>query len=172
MPSTSAERFALREEIQRTQPFAMGRPVNAQRFGELTLETDNDAWLWASEPLLRRHMAVMGLSGAGKSKFLEGLCRHLMDTGNGFTLIDPHGDTAQAVADYAAAIARQRGDDYVIPRFHYLCPSLEWLFAFDPFAHAESNLPLAADAQYGQEALRVKRGPPPPSAPSIPLSKR
>lgn len=63
------------------------------------------------------HLAVLGGSGSGKSKFLERLCRCRMEarlvrpegTGGGFCLIDPHGDLSEDLLAYAAY--RQRVTD-------------------------------------------------------------
>ncbi len=144
-------RFLLRQEIRRTQPYHIGHPLSADKFEHNKLELQTDTWMMVEDPLLRRHMAFMGTSGSGKSKLIESLCRHLIDTQNGFTFIDPHGDTAQAVADYAAKIAREKGDDYILPRFHYLKPSRDWLFSLDPFHSAEESLPENVDPEFAQE---------------------
>jgi TraM recognition site of TraD and TraG len=50
-----------------------------------------------------KHVFIAGGSGNGKSKLLELICRQLLDQGQGFTFIDPDGDTGKAVAAYAAA---------------------------------------------------------------------
>ena len=53
-----------------------------------------------NEPCLSRHLAVFGGSGWGKSKFLELLCRLLLDNYRGFCLIDPHGDLSEDILAY------------------------------------------------------------------------
>jgi len=50
--------------------------------------------------LLKTHLHVMGLSGFGKSYFLELLCRAILDRGQGLTLIDPHGFLYDAMLQY------------------------------------------------------------------------
>jgi uncharacterized membrane protein YgcG len=50
----------------------------------------------------RAHMHVIGSSGSGKSKFLEWLMRGDLDNGQGFCLIDPHGELYEEVVHYAA----------------------------------------------------------------------
>lgn len=52
------------------------------------------------------HMHVIGKTGTGKTTLLELLLRQDIDTGRGLTLIDPHGDLALRVADYAKATGR------------------------------------------------------------------
>lgn len=53
-------------------------------------------WLKYRVPLakLNTHIYVVGRSGKGKSKFLEGLLWQLITSGHGCGLIDPHGDLA------------------------------------------------------------------------------
>lgn len=86
-----------------------------------------------NEHQLSRHMAVFGGSGSGKSKFLELLCRKMLDDYRGFCFIDPHGDTVEDLLAYAE---KRRGDlrtDAVCKRIHYLEPTFETVFGFDPF---------------------------------------
>jgi hypothetical protein len=62
-------------------PFSWGRSWGLKRFG---VEIDS----------LSTHMYVVGRSGKGKSKFLEGLLWQMINHGRGCGLIDPHGDLA------------------------------------------------------------------------------
>ncbi len=55
-----------------------------------------------SEKDRRTHLHVIGSSGSGKSKFLEWLMRGDLASGQGFCLIDPHGELYDEVAHYAA----------------------------------------------------------------------
>lgn len=50
-----------------------------------------DAW--------RRHCYLIGATGTGKSTLLENLMREIFESGGGFAFFDPHGDTAQRIAD-------------------------------------------------------------------------
>lgn len=50
----------------------------------------------------RTHMHVIGSSGSGKSKFLEWKMRGDLRNGQGFCLIDPHGELYDEVVHYAA----------------------------------------------------------------------
>ena len=150
MPLTSEERIRLRQEVRRTQPYHIGHPLSVNKFDQTQFELQSNTWMLLDDPLLRRHMAFMGTSGSGKSKLIESFCRHLIDTQNGFTFIDPHGDTAQALADYAAKIALDKGDEYIMSRFHYLKPSPEWLFALDPFDAAKTDS-SADEAKFAEE---------------------
>jgi hypothetical protein len=43
----------------------------------------------------RVHHHIIGVSGAGKSRYLAHLYFQLVEAGFGYTLIDPHGDLAE-----------------------------------------------------------------------------
>lgn len=118
----------------RTADVDLGMPVDISHVFKGFLRTESTAKLSASYSQFRRHMAVLGVSGAGKSKFLELLGRHLFDSLNGFTFIDPHGDTVEALLEYAVHFALEHGDDAVFDRLHYLQPSSKWCFSYDPYA--------------------------------------
>lgn len=45
------------------------------------------------------HVYVIGKTGTGKSTLLEAMARQDMEHGNGFALIDPHGDLVERIAD-------------------------------------------------------------------------
>ena len=62
-------------------PFSWGRNWGLKRF---SVDVDS----------LSTHMYVVGRSGKGKSKFLEGLLWQMINHGYGCGLIDPHGDLA------------------------------------------------------------------------------
>ncbi|MCB0354979.1 MAG: type IV secretory system conjugative DNA transfer family protein [Bdellovibrionales bacterium] len=59
----------------------------------------------------RRHMYVVGKSGAGKSKLLELLVRNDIEAGYGCAVLDPHGDL---VDNLLRAIPEERIEDVVI----------------------------------------------------------
>lgn len=54
------------------------------------------------------HMYVIGKTGTGKSTLLETLMREDLRLGNGFALLDPHGDLAERVRD---AVPEERKED-------------------------------------------------------------
>ena len=62
-------------------------------------------------PDRRRHAYIIGKSGVGKSKLLELLIRQDIAYGHGLCLIDPHGDTIEAMLNY---IPEERIEDVVI----------------------------------------------------------
>lgn len=130
MPAADA-RLQLSLAKIRNRPFNFGNPMDGQNLcTNESLQADLQRIVSANPDQLARHIAVMGVSGSGKSKFLELLCRHLINGLNGFTFIDPHGDTAEALLAY---LAKEKGDAF-LDRIHYLQPTSQTTFAFDPFA--------------------------------------
>lgn len=57
-----------------------------------------------------RHHYIIGKSGTGKSVFLDMLARQDAWNGDGFCLIDPHGDLAESVLEY---IPKERAKDVI-----------------------------------------------------------
>ena len=53
------------------------------------------------------HMYIIGKTGGGKSTLLEGMALQDLATGNGFALIDPHGDLAERIAARLAHSGRK-----------------------------------------------------------------
>lgn len=61
--------------------------------------------LWPIKTVLKgeqlaAHMHVLGVSGTGKSKFLESIWTQLFQQGVGVTFMDPHGDSVLALMEY------------------------------------------------------------------------
>jgi hypothetical protein len=57
------------------------------------------------EELRPTHLAIIGLSGVGKSYLIENLIRQDIQQGTGFVLFDVHGDLADSVVAYLASRA-------------------------------------------------------------------
>src|SRR5438067_1642380 len=72
----------------------------------------------------RAHTYILGRTGMGKSTLLETLIASDIASGNGFAVLDPHGDLADAVLKRAEA---ERRDDLIV---------------FDPAAHPVGYNPL------------------------------
>lgn len=87
----------------------------------------------------RTHFYVVGASGTGKSKFLEWLIRQDIDRGNGFGVIDPHGDLIEDVKGYLAlAISKEELENRVV----LIDPTDErFTVAFNPLERVEGMLP-------------------------------
>jgi type IV secretory pathway TraG/TraD family ATPase VirD4 len=63
----------------------------------------------------RRHLYVIGKTGSGKSTLLFNLMQADLEGGQGFALLDPHGDLAVAVADATPATRIAHGVIYLDP---------------------------------------------------------
>lgn len=53
-----------------------------------------------------RHLYLLGQTGTGKSPLISNLVRQDIEAGTGVTLIDPHGDLAEAI--YRHDVERRR----------------------------------------------------------------
>jgi hypothetical protein len=98
-----------------------------------------------SEEDRRIHFYVVGASGTGKSKFLEFLIRQDIKKGNGFGVIDPHGDLIEDVKGYLAlALPREEIEERVV----LIDPTDErYTVAFNPLEKIEgvSSAEIAAE---------------------------
>lgn len=56
------------------------------------------------------HFYVIGATGSGKTKFLEFLIRQDIEKGNGFGVIDPHGDLVEDIKGFLACRNKVNGD--------------------------------------------------------------
>jgi Type IV secretion-system coupling protein DNA-binding domain len=73
----------------------------------------------------RRHLYLIGKSGSGKSKLLELLVNEDIQSGQGFAVLDPHGDLVDAILRY---IPKHRIEDVVL-----LDPAdIDFPIAFNP----------------------------------------
>jgi hypothetical protein len=78
----------------------------------------------------RRHLYIIGKSGVGKSKLLELMIRQDIAFGHGCCVIDPHGETIDAVLDF---IPENRIEDVVI-----IDPSdVAFPVSFNPLANVD-----------------------------------
>jgi hypothetical protein len=91
------------------------------------------------------HFYVVGASGTGKSKFLEFLIRQDVEKGNGFGVIDPHGDLIEDIKGYLAlALPREEIEERVV----LIDPTDErYTVAFNPLEKIEgvSSAEIAAE---------------------------
>lgn len=74
-----------------------------------------------------RHLYVIGKTGVGKSKFLSSLMHEDINRGNGFAVIDPHGDL---IDEILAVIPPERYKDVVL----FDPTDTEFPFAFNPLS--------------------------------------
>jgi len=93
----------------------------------------------------RVHFYVVGASGTGKSKFLEFLIRQDIRKGNGFGVIDPHGDLIEDIKSYLAlALSKNELEEKVIP----IDPTDEdYTVAFNPLEKIDGISPAEISAE-------------------------
>jgi Cdc6-like AAA superfamily ATPase len=91
------------------------------------------------------HFYIVGASGTGKSKFIEFLIRQDIKKGNGFGVIDPHGDLIKDVKGYLAlALPREELEEKLV----LIDPTDErYTVAFNPLEKIEgvSSAEIAAE---------------------------
>lgn len=86
----------------------------------------------------RSHLYLIGKTGTGKSTLLETLMRHDISSGNGFTLLDPHGDLIERIKQF---IPDTRTSDVI----DFDVPDRKQPFGFNPLSGVPiSKRPLAA----------------------------
>jgi len=84
------------------------------------------------------HVHVLGKTGVGKSTLLETLISHDLQAGNGFALIDPHGDLAENVVERASTV---HGRDIV----HLDAADPNQPYGYNPLRRVrDDRIPLAA----------------------------
>ena len=107
------------------------------RFARVDFRSDERVFGIKDEDRLL-HMYVIGKTGTGKSTLMENMALQDLERGNGFALIDPHGDL---VARIAARIPESRRDDII-----YLdATDPNQPFGYNPLRHVrEDRIALAA----------------------------
>jgi len=103
------------------------------------------------------HVAVLGGSGAGKSKFLELLLRNCFLNGKAFGLWDPHGDLAKSLLAYVAALKASGLADNLWRKVHYLELTRGCVFSFDPVSRAPLRSVVGDYAYFQWLKTRVDR---------------
>jgi Type IV secretion-system coupling protein DNA-binding domain len=69
------------------------------------------------------HMYVIGASGSGKTKFLEFPIQQDINLGNGFCIIDPHGDLVEETKGFLAAYYQRTNDERIFDRVIIVDPT-------------------------------------------------
>jgi hypothetical protein len=86
----------------------------------------------------RSHLYLIGKTGSGKSTLLETFMRHDLLAGNGFTLLDPHGDLVERIKQF---IPHERAGDVI----DFDVPDSKQPYGFNPLSNVPtSKRPLAA----------------------------
>src|SRR5262245_52997258 len=84
------------------------------------------------------HIYIIGKTGTGKSTLLETMALQDLQRGNGFALIDPHGDLVERIA---ARIPPSRRPDVV----YFNAPDPRQPYGYNPLRHvSEDRISLAA----------------------------
>jgi GTPase SAR1 family protein len=100
------------------------------------------------------HIGILGLSGVGKSYFLEHLIRQDIDRKTGFVLFDVHGDLADNVVRYLAE--RSRTDPDVLSRTILIEPfDPDFTIGFNPLERSSDASPFL-QAQELAHILRTR----------------
>lgn len=79
--------------------------------GEVSYRNENKKVYFASRADRQRHLYIVGQTGTGKSKFIEGMIIQDIINGEGVALVDPHGESVEYVL---ANIPKERIDDVVM----------------------------------------------------------
>jgi|Deesub1362B_J571_1020462.scaffolds.fasta_scaffold00067_45 hypothetical protein len=108
---------------------------------------NRDEWQMAEieEKDRATHLYIVGASGTGKSKFLEFLIRQDVLKGNGFGIIDPHGDLVEEIKGFLAlALTKEEIEKRVV----YVDPADEkYTIAFNPLERIEGIIPAEIAAE-------------------------
>ena len=99
------------------------------------------------------HLYVIGASGSGKTKFLEFLIQQDIQQGNGFAVIDPHGDLVEDIKGFLACYAGYYGEE-VFDRVVVVDPTdPKYTAGFNPL----ERLPGVSVAEQAQELISAFR---------------
>src|SRR5260221_9763378 len=110
---------------------------NVTHFGQVDFRNDHRLFGIKDEDRFS-HIYIIGKTGTGKSTLLETMALQDLERGNGFVLIDPHGDLVERIA----ARVPPRLRDKVI----YLdATNPNQPYGYNPLRHvSEDRIPLAA----------------------------
>jgi hypothetical protein len=103
--------------------------------------------VWMTPALAASHALVVGQTGSGKSKLIEALGRQFIASGQGFCLLDLHGDLAGELAKFGATLPEEQRERFT--------RSLVWLDAADPERTVTFN-PLAAGSRGDTATQRLE----------------
>lgn len=88
----------------------------------------------------RRHLAILGKTGMGKTTLLQSLITADIQAGRGVGIVDPHGDLAETIL---AAVPRSRTNDVIL----FDAADAKYPVAFNPLACSQRHQrPLVAGA--------------------------
>ncbi|MDB6147568.1 MAG: hypothetical protein JWO45_1232, partial [Spartobacteria bacterium] len=110
---------------------------NVTRLGQVDFRDDRR--IFGIKPEDRfSHIYIIGKTGTGKSTLMESMARQDLASGNGFALIDPHGDLAERINGHIPA---NRKDDVIY--LNAADPTQP--YGYNPLRHVRADrIPLAA----------------------------
>jgi hypothetical protein len=98
------------------------------------------------------HMYVIGASGSGKTKFLEFPIQQDIKLGNGFGIIDPHGDLIDETIGFLAEYYHETHDESIFDRVVIVDPTdPKYTVTFNPL----EILPGVEPIEQAQELVMV-----------------
>src|SRR5918996_154338 len=154
-PQKPASRQTIIEPANQPAPPAV---IDEEIPGMLDLgwyySAEKDQLQMAKIPLKDRaiHMYVIGASGSGKTKFLEFPIQQDIRLGNGFGIIDPHGDLIDETIGFLAQYYDQTHDDSIFDRVVLVDPTdPKSTVAFNPL----EVLPNTEPIEQAQELVMV-----------------
>lgn len=127
--TTEAEKMQTSEfrELEPPATFHSGEEPRAITIGRV-LFRDDERLVGIDEDARRRHMYIVGSTGAGKSTLLLNLIHQDMQAGRGLTVIDVHGDLAEAALRLVPkhrtndVIAFDAASEHIVPFNPLACP--------------------------------------------------
>src|SRR5918996_3518032 len=154
-PQKPASRQTIIEPANQPAPPAV---IDEEIPGMLDLgwyySAEKDQLQMAKIPLKDRaiHMYVIGASGSGKTKFLEFPIQQDIKLGNGFCIIDPHGDLVEETRGFLACHYHETQDESIFDRVIIVDPT-------DPVYTVGFNVleipPGVAPIEQAQELIMV-----------------
>jgi hypothetical protein len=109
---------------------------NGIEFARVDFRNDNRSFGIKDEDRLL-HVYIIGKTGTGKSSLIETMALQDAERGNGFALIDPHGDLVSRVA---TKIAKKRADVIYLD-----APDPSQPYGYNPLRHvSQDRIALAA----------------------------
>jgi hypothetical protein len=147
---------AIEPRAERLAPIP---PVHDERLPDMLdlgwyYSEEKDQLQMAKIPIKDRaiHMYVIGASGSGKTKFLEFPIQQDIKLGNGFGIIDPHGDLIDETIGFLAEYYHQTHDESIFDRVVIVDPTdPKYTVAFNPF----EILPGVEPIEQAQELVMV-----------------
>jgi hypothetical protein len=127
--TVAAERMQTLEFTELEPPafFPSGQETGTVTLGQLLFRGD-ERTIGMDEEARRRHLYVVGATGTGKSTLLLNLIRQDMQAGRGLTVLDVHGDLAEAALSLVPpprtndAIVFEAAAEHVVPFNPFTCP--------------------------------------------------